>query len=111
MIYAFFYNINIHGWYCGLFWYDVDDEFAVDDDDDDDDEQFIVLDCEDDSSKGDGWGWVYFRMIYYYSITVKSLFSLSLIHARNSCDFFQQTFVSSLFTKLWLFTYIFSKKK
>lgn len=36
MIYAFFYNINIHGWYCGLFWYDVDDEFAIDDDDNDD---------------------------------------------------------------------------
>lgn len=30
---CFFHNINIHGWYCGLFWYDVDDEFAIDDDD------------------------------------------------------------------------------
>lgn len=34
MIYVFFYNINIYGWYCGLFWYDVDDEFVIDDDDD-----------------------------------------------------------------------------
>lgn len=32
---CFFHNINIHGSYCGLFWYDVDDEFAIDDDDDD----------------------------------------------------------------------------
>lgn len=30
---CFFHNINIHGWYCGLFWYDVDDEFAINDDD------------------------------------------------------------------------------
>lgn len=30
---CFFHNyINIHGWYCGLFWYDIDDEFAIDDD-------------------------------------------------------------------------------